>query len=870
MKKFMAVLLSAVMLTLSLSSCGEVKSKNPERPDDIPMQETSAVDLNNETYTLVSESDQLKLEFNELTTDIKVTDKSNGYVWSTETLNDDGSVSRGNLFTLDYYNTSGASTISTYYSAADSIEKGQFRYEITDNGVKVVYGVGDIQFAIKCPLKITLSRAEKFFEKMTEDQRATFDYYYVLVSFDESIAETHPEAMIYSSELYSEEEIATLKKTYSGAVDEPCYYPSNSIDYYAVSELNPMFTALGYTDEDIAIDNKGSNVIMNQAEFQVTMYYTLEGGKLNVRIPESEMYNPEMFIIDTLKLHPSLCDFPAAQQGYFFLPDGSGSVMNFTNGKDVTRSDPVYINMYGVDASRYIEEKTANYNNPIFPVYGTYVQNGDNVNSMFAIIESGDAFAGLTARSSDEERTRNSLVAEFRISEKSKLEGFGSSEDSSEGYTIYQFQRYLGDISVSYNFLNGANADYSGMAKVYEQYLFGSTTQGASKDYYSTVDLIGSVKGTENLLGVSYNTDIPLTSYEQAQTIVKDLQANGMSNLGVKLSGWTNEGYTHRYLEKAKVSNVLGGEDAFNSLISSIRDSGAKVYPDGDIQVIKWKGAKNADRAESLNRIDASLFEYDELTFQSFNQQNILNMNALKRNLNGYLDLVSKYNLSTVSIGSMGEQVNANYERSEDYMERQEALENLEAIMKEKSDAGFEIMGTNGIGKLGKYMTVINDLPTKSAEYDKCDYSVPFAAMVYSGHTDYTGSIVNLSNNDRQDLLQMIESGVGAQFQFTGTYYEKIYETTAWSLYSTVYDDIKTFVLEDYNYLKDALSSTYGYKLTKHERLADGVFRSTYSNGTSITVNYNKTAYNANGVTVEAEGYAVSTAPATTTQGGAN
>ena len=879
MKKFIAVFLAAVMLTLSLSSCGEVKSKNPERPEDIPMQETSAVDLNNETYTLVTENDQLKFEFNELTTDIKVTDKSNGYVWSTETVNDDGSVSRGNVFAIDYYNTSGASTVSTFNSAADSIEKGQFRYEITDNGVKVVYGVGDIQFTIKCPLKITLSRAEKFFEKMTEDQRSTFDYYYTLVSFDPKISETHPEATVYSSELYSDEELETLKKSYSAAVGEPCYYPANSIDYYAVAELNPMFAALGYTDEDMAIDNKGSNVIMNQAEFQVTMYYTLEGGKLNIRIPESEMYNPEMFIIDTLKLHPSLCDFPAAQQGYFFLPDGSGSIMNFTNGKDVTRSDPVYINMYGVDASRFIEEKTANYNSPVFPVYGTYVQNGANVNSMFAIIESGDAFAGLTARSSDKERTRNSLVAEFRISEKSKLKGFGSGEDAAEGYTIYQFQRYLGDISVSYNFLNGANADYSGMAKVYEKHLFGETTQGASKDYYSTVDLVGSVKGTENFLGVSYNTDISLTSYEQAQTIVKDLQANGMSNLGVKLSGWTNEGYTHDYLEKAKASNLLGGEDAFNSLVTSIKDSGAKVYPDGDIQFVKWNAAKNADQAESLNRIDASLSEYDELTFQPFKEQYILNMNALKRNLNGYLDLVSKYNLTTVSLGHMGEQVNANYERTENYMERQETLENLEAIIKEKTEAGFEIMGTNGIGKLGKYMTVINDLPTKSAEYDKCDYSVPFVAMVYSGHTDYTGGIINLSNNDRQDLLQMIESGVGAQFQLTGTYYEKIYETTAWSLYSTVYDDIKTFVLEDYNYLKDALSSTYGYKLTKHERLADGVFRSTYSNGTSITVNYNKTAYNANGISVEAEGYAVSTVPATaptatgpatTIQGGAN
>ena len=876
MKKFTAALLSAVLLALSLSSCGDVASKNPTRPDDIPGQEAAAewgYDLANGEYRVVSENDNLKFEFNNHTTDIKITDKSNGYVWSTETVADDGSVSRGNVFSIDYYNTSGSSTLSTFDSATDSIEKGQYRIEDIQNGVKVTYGVGDIQFKILCPLQLKLSRADIFLNKMNEDQRATFDYYYQMISFDAETLEKYPSAQVYTTDMgYSDEELEALKKSYADAVDEPCYYPSNRIDYYAVAELNPLFAEIGYTQEDADIDNAKSKAIMNQAEFQVVIYYTLEGGEFKVRIPESEMYNPEMFIIDTLRIHPSLTDFGAKQQGYFFLPDGSGSVMNFTNGKDVTRADPVYINMYGVDASRGITEKTADYNEPVFPVYGTVVNNGEQNNALFTIIESGDAFAGLTARSSDGERTRNQLVSEFRISEKSKLESLDTSGGSDEGYTIYQFQRYLGDIELSYNFLSGANANYSGMAKVYEKHLFGENASGAKKDYYSTVDIVGSVLGVENILGVSYKTDIALTTYEQAQTIVKDLQANGMSNLGVKLSGWTNEGLTHSYLEDAKVSSLLGGEDSFKSLIKAIEDSGAKVYPDGNVQFTLKDEPKNDDWAEALDRYDACVYSYDEMTFEQFGPKAILNMNALKRNLNGYLGLLDNYNIKTVSLGEIGKQVNANYARTEDYMERQETLDNLEAILKEKTDAGYSIMGVNGIGKLGKYMSVINDVPVKSAQYDKCDYSVPFASMVYSGHKDITGDIINLSNNDRKDLLNMIECGVGAQFQFTGEYYADLYATTAWSMYSTVYNDIKDYILEDYNYLKTALKDVYGQKIVAHERVVDGVFKTTYANNKSVYVNYNLTDYNANGVTVKAESYAVadtSVVSPTTSTGGA-
>ncbi len=852
MKKFIAALLAAALIAVSMSSCGEVQSKNPEKPDNIPTADTTAdYDLNSIVYRTVAETDAVKFEINNQTTDIKITDKSNGYTWSTEGKNDDGSVTRGNVFNIKYYNTSSGSALQTMSSAEESVGKGQYRIEDIENGVKVTYGVGDVEFKRLCPNSISKAHAEELFPKWNEEQRGIFDNYYTLIDFNDEVWQA-----------YTPDELAEQKKLYPLAAKEPCYYPTYGLDNNAVGELNPIFSAIGYTEADKERDNGGvddgsKSTSGERAEFQIAVYYTLENNQLKIKIPESEIYNSKKFVIDTLEWHPMLTNFGAKQQGYFFLPDGSGSVMNFTNGKDVTRNDPVYINMYGVDASRSIAEKMSYYNDPVFPVYGTVVQNDGNKNGIFAIIESGDAFAGITARSSDGSRTRNMLVPEFRLSEKAEMEKLGGGEDQSqEGYKIYQFQRYLGDIAMSYSFLNGDNADYSGMAKIYEKYLFGENTNGATKPYYSTVELVGAVMGFGNILGVNYDTQVALTSYEQAETIVKDLNANGFNNMNVKLSGWTSEGYTHDYMDGAKVSSLLGGESAFKSLLSTINSVGAKAYPDANVQYTLWDEPKGSDQVQALNRKDGEACEYDPVDFQPDLKKGILNMNAIKKNLNDYLSLVSKYDVKTVSLGQMGQQINANYKRTEDFMERQETLENLEAILKEKTEAGFSIMGTSGVGKLGKYMTTINELPLKSAQYDKCDYSVPFAAMVYSGHVDYTGKAINISNNDRSDLLRVIENGAGANYKFTGEYYDKLNETTVGSeMFSTVYSDLKDYTIKQFDYLKTAQKDTYGQKIVKHERLADGVFKTTFANGKAVVVNYNKADYNGNGVIVKAEDY---------------
>jgi hypothetical protein len=50
---------------------------------------------------------------------------------------------------------------------------------------------------------------------------------------------------------------------------------------------------------------------------------------------------------------------------------------------------------------------------------------------------------------------------------------------------------------------------------------------------------------------------------------------------------------------------------------------------------------------------------------------------------------------------------------------------------------------------------------------------------------------------------------------------------------------------------------TTGSSVMRHDLLADGVARVTYANGVTVTVNYNRSPYTADGVTVEALSYTV-------------
>ena len=62
---------------------------------------------------------------------------------------------------------------------------------------------------------------------------------------------------------------------------------------------------------------------------------------------------------------------------------------------------------------------------------GAKAKSPKNNNGVFGIIESGDAFAGISATTYEQESGKyNNLALEFRINERVKMDGFGSSGNS--------------------------------------------------------------------------------------------------------------------------------------------------------------------------------------------------------------------------------------------------------------------------------------------------------------------------------------------------------------------------------------------------------------------------------------------------------
>ncbi len=865
-KKSISLVLMVVMILSSafvFSSCGQIETKNPKRPRHIPGMYTSESDLTSDEYRVIAENGNFKLLFNDNTTDIKVINKKTKYEWSSEVEElDNDEARRGKVFELWYTDSNGAENVM--YSDESSIDKGMFEIDEKDNGIKIKYGVGDVNKEYNFPIALSKERFKeitKRFEKAGWDT-SFLESYYELADY------TTPESLAE----YDEEEIANVKSKYPKAFEEPWYYmyPEEYKNYDQIMEKNSWFEAINYTEEECASDNEGLSFASkdNIEEFAIAIEYKLTDEGLKVTIPEKEIYYNKNFPVERVVMLPGLMNFDNKTDGYFLLPDGSGSIMNFNNGKGDIRNASTYVTMYGVDNSRVVNEKSAYYNDAIFPIFGTCVKgkagqsnSTKNYNGVFGIITSGDTFAGISADNYNVENSKlNNMSLEFRINERVNMAAFGKSDDSDSKYSKQQFQRYLGDLSYDLYFLSGEDSTYSGMAKFYAKKLFGDEAANSdAKDYYSTVEMLSVINTTKKFFGIDYNSKETLTDFKQVSNIAAELKKSGFKNMNIKLSGWCNGGYEHSSLGSIDVCSEPGGEDGFKTLSKNLSKIGVGFYPDIDFQNVYASEEKPSsdDRAATLNSSDSIVSEFNPVDFLREDKLSkyVLTKDAFTKNFKDFMSNYKDFGIKNVSYRGIGKEINSNFKDDETFTERQDTYSALIKLVASAKKDGYSIMGTGGQAAYIKYLSVINEMPIESSHFDKTDYSVPFTAMVLSGHVDYTYQPINLSNNNRQNLLRIIEAGAGAYYKLTGTYYSELESTSYDSYYSTVYSDIKDQVKNTYEYVSDALDGVYGTEIVSHEQIADGVFKTTYKNGTAIYVNYNSKPYQSKGIKIAAQDY---------------
>jgi len=784
---------------------------------------------------LVTENEYLQLFLNSKTTEMMVRDKPTGQLWSSNPIErDSDKVAKGknqsdldSQLILSYYNDMGnESFINT---AADSVVKGQFKIEKLESGVKITYEIGSSEEGLEAIPKVI---SKDRFEQRILDQIS-----------DESVRGRLRNRFFYN--------------------EDKQQYERKEMKDYIVKDVVEILQSIGYTTEEAKQDSSASDGDTAGKEsaaprFIVPLVYELDGQQLLARIDTAEVRDTEAFPLRSIKLLPFFGAAGLKEDGYIFVPDGSGALIGLNQNHAGARA--YELPLYGEDGTPKGNELIQDQYKEIsrLPVFG--LKRGDE--AVLAIIEQGDAQATIAAEPSGRLNSYNYVNASFRMKNMEPVQfRAGSVSRQIPKYS----EMYSQGIAIRYSFLNGEKANYMGMAERYRQYLIEQhslTPLQESDELPFVVELVGAIPVRKTFLGIPYETVEPVTTFDEAIEILEQLQQKGIKHIQLKYSGWFNDGYYHTLPSRIKPVRVLGGTKGFQKLIEYTETHQIEFYPDVALQRVykNGKGFKaQRDATRFLNRKGVAKKEIDLVTTNLTERlYYLLAPDKLKNVVQSFLNHVTRLNISSLSLRDLGEDLNSNV-TSEKSTSRQEAqflvTDNLEKMKTEVE----RLMISGGNAYSLPYASTIVNAPLRSSHFNIETEEVPFYSFVIHGYADYAGKPLNMEQDQdsRVSILRMLETGATPIYQWFYADPAVIRDTKLNGLYSAAYENWIDEAAQCYQEMNEVLGEVRNQPITNHRRLQEQVYETTYGQGLRVIVNYNRASIEVDGMTIEGLGYRV-------------
>lgn len=840
--KFLCIPLA---LMLMLSACGTKLDEAIVLSDVVASSNGNNISASE--YSLVTENENLGFWFNENTTAFKVVDKSNGYEWYSTENSTQSNTENDAPFKISYVNQSGL--IETMDAMTASIADGQYSFEKTENGIKVNYSLGEYTVTRMIPLAMTKERKDYILGNIESDfQKSQFDIMYQYIDL-EKLNDSNREKFSALYPKLEEGPLYILRENVSSSDDK-------------LKELEKFLKDAGYTEEMYEEDSE--NFVTNDSEkeekpqFRVQMVYELTEKGLKVTVPDEEIQMSASFPMLELELLKYFGSPDRGDNGYFLLPDGSGSLMNFYNGRGDLQEYSVDI--YGIDYSAAEPENIYQCDQAYLPVYG--IKNGDN--AVFTVIEKGDAIASVNAYPGNEQLSAYAYsVFRIRSYAKSYLSSSGNTAKSSY-FVSLQNTRYEDDIVIEYNFLNGENASYQGMAKCYKDYLFRGSEKSKTATPGILVECIGQIEKTKTFAGFGYSKDIVMTSFEQVREITEELTSSGIEGLKIKLNGWSNGALRNRYSGNLKINKALGSKADFKALAKYLTDNNIDFYPETDFlytyDTALFDGySANKDSVTLVSKSKGYRIEYNPASFcrdpKYLTPAYINNLSAIEKAFDGFFRDYSALNIGSVSLRNIGHDLNGDYD-DKTGNDRQKTADKIEELL-QKTEEKYSVM-TNGVNAYAlKYLDYCSDIPLWSNERDNTDESVPFVQMVISGNIAYSGPAVNLSEDSEICLLKMAAVAADAYYVVSAQNYTEARDSDYDYLYNTDFSYLKEDIIGLVKQYQEDMKGLSGQAIVDYKKLDNRLYRTTFADGSTVTVNYDTTAKEYNSVIYEAESYTV-------------
>lgn len=594
------------------------------------------------------------------------------------------------------------------------------------------------------------------------------------------------------------------------------------------------------------------NKVKNGADFSYTFFQPKITLTLEVRltkdgvtfsVPFKSVKEKGNYSLLSLEIAPFFGAAAYDDAGYLFYPENTGSIIYFQNIPFKSKSaTELTLDIYGNSNLETVMDETAV---PIatMPVYG--ISRGNN--AVFAVATSGEYDAKINVRPAVSTSSMKIHTAGFNFTYHyqytvylSNIVRNGKNSSGNINGSKVDKKAVAGDRTVRFFLLSGEDSDYSKMANVYRNYLTETNQLKKSQcnGYNETaLTILCGVKTSGELFG---NNFVEMTTYNEAKSIIEDYYDSGMTNLYVKLKGWSKSGYLSFPQNYGPVS-ALGGKSGLKKLSKYLNNVGITstlqcgvVYTTSGFFGIKGKAA--------LKGTGIPVADEDETIYLLTPQS------AVKRVKKSVFNKYSLY----PAFDDIGEILYGTF-NSDSRISREKTAEYWKELLSSADYSAAKGCNAYTFGCCDR----LYDVVTNGEKLLICDENIPFTSMVLYGSVSMNSTPGNCAGDFNEEKLRWIEYGCSPCFEISEKSPKLLKDTDYNTLFFSRNESLKERIKATYKEFSEnfeVLSDTY---MIKHERISDTVVRLTFDNGFKILLNYADEQVTYDGNTVSAQSYCV-------------
>lgn len=620
----------------------------------------------------------------------------------------------------------------------------------------------------------------------------------------------------------------------------------------ALKETNSYVSSVKKgTYEIFKIDNGFRVEYTFSEKFMIPVEYVIKNGAFEASILYSGIKEEGEDQISTIALLPYFGTAGVNDNGFLLVPDGSGAVINFNNGK---RGATTYSGkVYGIDECLPNDIVTTRNEQIYIPLIGMKKNNG----AYIARATAGAAESTVNASVSGIVSSFNSIYFKAIYREAQNLSVMNGSLGTA-GLVMYASEEHtdIPRFTVKYSFVTADSPTLGDMVSLAREQLISEGKIPEIGDKASLyVDIYGGVSKQKSFIGIQYKGIEPLTTFKEAQELIGALKDGGADSLTVGYKNYSKAYFSGKLLNNLIPVSALGGKKGIKELKEFATQNNTKIYFEADFYSFTQSGngySKYFDITKSLDLGAASVYpqKYNtNLADTSAAPYYMLKPSEFTKASDSILKTAKKAKIDGIYLTDSANSLSADYglggvKRSSATAEAAKSAEML-------SENGIIMQSPNDY--MWQFMQSAVNVPVSSSNHHLFDYDVPMLQMLLKGSVPYSGYALNLSNTNDNSYLLHLAYSQNLHYGFMAADSSALQSTSLVGLYGLSDSKISEAATR-------AKSANALYSLTENLKITDytienGVSKTVYSDGIVVAVNYNDIECSVDDITVPARGW---------------